>query len=186
MEPVITKTLPVANLEVCERTRVRVQRPRELSDVVLDYAEAYRNGLIAEPLDVFREKGTERYIVADGEHRLLALRSAKIKEVPVRLHEGDEVAAFDFAAGCNHAHGLRRTKADKYYVFTRIMETSALREKYRTDSDLSEKIGVSKSTIANYKVEWRNSESSDKETRKKKTEAVNGAAKKSRSDTEHR
>lgn len=169
--------MQVAALEVCDRVRVRHQRPREGTDVVLDYADAYRCGLITEPLDVFREKGTERYIVADGENRLLALRAAKIKEVDVRLHEGDEVAALDFAIGCNQSHGLRRTKADKYHAFVRIMETPTLKSKYPTDTDLSEKIGVSKRTIADYKVEWRNSESSDRQSRRAKEDSKAAAKK---------
>lgn len=172
----ITK-MKVAALELCDRVRVRSQRPKEGSDVVLDYADAYRCGLIVEPLDVFREKGTERYVVADGENRLLALRAAKIADVEVRLHDGDEVAALDFAIGCNQAHGLRRTKADKYHAFARIMETASLREKYRTDTELSEKIGVSKRTIADYKVEWRNSESDDRTARRAKEKARETAGK---------
>lgn len=172
-----TTTLNVADLELCDRTRVRAQKPKDGGDIVLEYAEAYRCGLIVEPLDVFREKGTERYVVADGEHRLLALRSAKIKAVECRLHDGDEVAALDFAIGCNQAHGVRRTKADRYHSFVRIMETPALQEKYRTDTDLAEKIGVSKSTISAYKVEWRNSESDNKASRRAKAEAKESAAK---------
>lgn len=179
-----TVTLNVADLELCDRTRVRAQRPKDGSDIVLDYSDAYRNGLIVEPLDVFRERGTERYIVADGEHRLLALRAAKIATVECRLHEGDEVAALDFAIGCNHAHGVRRTKADKYRAFVRIMETPTLRKKYATDSDLCEKVGVSKRTIADYKAEWRESEGGDARTREKKTAAKSTATKHDRTKTE--
>ena len=168
-------TLPVAALETCDRVRVRHQRPKEGSDIVLDYADAYRCGLITEPLDVFCEKGTERYVVADGENRLLALRSAKIKEVEVRLHQGDEVDALDFAIGCNQTHGLRRTKADKYHAFVRIMETAKLRDKYRTDTDLSEKIGVSKRTIADYKVQWRNSDGGSQRIREAKEKSRSSA-----------
>lgn len=177
--------MDVASLELCDRTRVRKNRPSIDSDVVEEYAEAYKCGLIVEPLDVFRESGTERYVVADGEHRLLALQRAKVKVADCRIHEGDEVAALDFAIGCNHAHGLRRSKADKYHAFERIMETT-LKDTYRTDTDLSEKIGVSKATIARYKVDWRNSESADKQTRRKKQDAKESAERKTRNDLEPR
>lgn len=150
--------LDVSMLEACDRTRVRAQKPKADGDLVQEYAEAYECGLMVEPLDVFRERGTERYVVADGEHRLLALQRAKIKRVECRLHEGDEVAALDFAIGCNHAHGARLTKRDRVHMFERIMETP-LRDKYRTDTDLSEKLGVSKRMIAKYKADWRGSES---------------------------
>lgn len=153
-------TLPVAALEVCDRTRVRAQKPRANSEIVAEYAEAYECGLITEPLDVFRENGTERYIVADGEHRLLALQRAKIAKVECRLHEGDEIAALDFAIGCNQAHGLRRTERDRYHAFVRMMETS-LRSKYRTDTDISDKLGVSIRTVKRYRAQWRDSEGGD-------------------------
>jgi predicted transcriptional regulator len=169
--------LPVASLEVCDRARVRHQRPKDGSDIVLEYAEAYQCGLITEPLDVFREKGTERYIVADGEHRVLALRRAKIKDAQCRLHEGDEIAALDFAIGCNQSHGLRRTDRDKYHGLARIMETS-LREKYRTDTELSEKLGVSVSTVKRYKAQWRDSEGGNARVREKKEAARDSAEKK--------
>lgn len=167
----------VNELEVCDRTRVRHQKPKDGLDVVMEYAEAYQCGLIVEPLDVFREKGTERYLVADGEHRLLALRRAKVKEVECRLHEGDEIAALDFAIGCNQTHGLRRTDRDRYHALTRIMETS-LRDKYRTDTELSEKLGVSISTVKRYKAQWRGSDSGDSRVQKKKQVARAGAEKK--------
>lgn len=169
--------LRVADLEVCDRTRVRKIKPKENSEIVIEYAEAYECGLITAPLDVFRERGTERYTVADGEHRLLALRRAGIETVECRLHEGDEIAALDFAISCNQSHGLRRTKADKYHAFCQIMETPALRAKYRTDTELSEKIGVSIPTIQRYKAEWRNSEGGDARVRARKDKARESAAK---------
>lgn len=180
--------LDVSMLETCERVRVRKNKPNENSDIVGEYAEAYECGLITDPLCVFREHGTERYIVADGEHRLLALRRAKIKQVDVVLHEGDEVAALDFAIGCNQAHGLRRSKADKYHAFARIMETPSLKDQYRTDTELSEKIGVAKRTIASYKVEWRNSETpgASNTARRAKKAAQDGAEKKTRKDLKSR
>lgn len=171
------QTIKVAALEVCDRTRVRHQAPKAASDVVQEYADAYRCGLLLEPLDVFREKGTERYIVADGEHRLLALRAAKVEEVDVRMHEGDEVAALDFAIGCNQSHGLRRSKADKYHAFQRIMETPTLRAKYPTDTNLADKIGVAIRTVSDYKVQWRNSDGGDKRVRAKKEESRTAADK---------
>lgn len=163
--------LPVSALEVCDRARVRHQKPKDGSDIVLEYAEAYECGLIIEPLDVFRERGTDRYIVADGEHRLLALRRTKIKKIDCRLHEGDEIDALDFAIQCNQKHGLRRTDRDKYHALARIKETPRLAEKYRTDSELSAKIGVSVRTIKRYMAQWRDSDGGDETVRAEKQKA---------------
>ncbi len=168
METQVT-TLPVLSLEVCDRVRVRNQKPKINSDVVQEYTEAYQLGKIDEPLDVFQEQGTERYIVADGENRLLALRRAKIENCDCRLHQGDEIAALDFALGCNQAHGLRRTKADKAHAFARIMETP-LRKKYKTDTALSAKLGVSIATIARYKADWRVSKGGNRQAKREAQE----------------
>ena len=158
-------TLPVSSLEVCDRVRVRNQKPKSNSDAVQEYAEAYQLGKINDELDVFQEQGTERYIVADGENRLLALRRAKIENADCLLHPGDEIAALDFALGCNQAHGLRRTKADKFHAFVRVMETP-LRDKYKTDAALSAKLGVSIATIARYKAEWRISKGGNRQAKR--------------------
>lgn len=171
-----TVTLSVRALEVCPRTRVRKQAPIAGSDIVIEYAEAYRAGLIVEPLDVFREKGTERYIVADGEHRLLALLRAKIAQVECRLYEGDEVDALDFAMGCNR-HGLRRTREDLYFAFVRIMETPRLRKKYATDVGITDRLGISTATVTRYRAQWRDSEGGDASVRAKKEKARETAAK---------
>ncbi len=169
-------TLRVDQIEICDRARVRDAKPKQDGDIVRDYAEAYQCGLILEPLEVFNEPGTERYIVADGEHRLLALRSAGIKEVEVRIHKGDEIDALDFAIDCNQTHGLRRSKKDKYKSFRRIMETK-LKDKYRTDTELSEKLGVSKRTVSYYKAEWRGSDGGSKKAQANKKQARQSAAK---------
>jgi ParB-like chromosome segregation protein Spo0J len=167
-------TLPVANLEISPRVRVRKIAPKDGSDVVLDYAEAYQAGQITEPLDVFQEKNTERYLVADGEHRLLALIRAKVKQVECRVHEGEEIDALRFATGCNQKHGLRRTKADIYHALSRIMETK-LRDEFRTDTQLSEQLGISLASIQRYKAMWRESEGGSAPVRAKKEAAkVNG------------
>jgi hypothetical protein len=170
-------TLPIAQLETCDRVRVRKVRPKPDSELVLEYAEAYEAGLLLEPLDVFQEKDTKRYVVADGEHRLLAAQRAKIAKVPVRLHEGDEIDAIEFAMRCNQAHGLRLTKADRYHQFCRLMEIQRLKSKYRTDSDLSEQLGVTIRTIHKYKAEWRNSEGGSALVRAAKSQLNGSAAK---------
>lgn len=170
-------TLPVAAIEICDRVRSRAQKPNENSDIVREYAEAYECGLIVEPLDVFREKGTERYVVADGEHRLLALRNTKVKAVEVRLHDGDEIAALRFALGTNHSHGLRLTHKDRYYRYCRIKETPELERLCRTDQELSETLSVSIRQIKRYGVDWRNSTSSTQRAAKAKKSAAARAEK---------
>lgn len=141
-----------------DETRTRAVRPSIESDVVERYAEAYRAGEMSEPLHVFYDG--KRYVVADGEHRLLAAELAGVDDVEAVIHEGDEIDALDFAAGCNHTHGLPATKEDRFHTYCRIMDTPRLRQKY-DDSDLAEKLHVSQRTIEKYKAEWREAPGGD-------------------------
>jgi len=85
-------------------------------DLVAQYVEDIANGAKFPALVVFVEKNSERYILADGFHRLQAYVESDYKQVEVEVHEGDLHAAFRYALGSNCEHGARRTNADKRHV----------------------------------------------------------------------
>lgn len=149
------KILPVAMLEPLPR-RVRPHEPD--ADTVARYADIYRDEtarLSMPPLVVFQERGCERYIVGDGEHRLEGAKRAKLEELPVDLREGDEIDALDFALGRNVDHGLPRTMAGAWHVFCLLMDLPALRSRHRTDQEKADAIGVSRRTVVSYKADYR-------------------------------
>ena len=84
--------------------------------LVAQYVEDLNNGCIFPPLIVFAEKNSERYILADGFHRLQAMVEAEVQDIMVEVKEGDLHAAFKFCLGSNAEHGGRRTNADKIHV----------------------------------------------------------------------
>ncbi len=105
-----TTFLPVASIEAPAETQVRVRLDPQAID---EYAEAMRNGDVFPALVVFAEKGSERYVLADGRHRILAAEKAGLTDFHVDIQEGDIHAAMRYALGINAQHGVRRTNADK-------------------------------------------------------------------------
>jgi uncharacterized ParB-like nuclease family protein len=83
-------------------------------DTVSDYAEAMERGDKFPPVTVFTD-GAEYYL-ADGFHRVEALRRIGKKAVMAELQDGDYKAALLYALKANSTHGLRRTNADKRHA----------------------------------------------------------------------
>jgi hypothetical protein len=102
--------LATDNILASAATQVR----KKLDHTVIEsYVEAIGNGAIFPPLVVFAEKDSDRYILADGFHRLHAFVNSEIGQCPVEVHEGGLHEALMWALGANDEHGLRRTNADK-------------------------------------------------------------------------
>ena len=102
--------LATDNILASAATQVRKKLDQSTIDA---YVEALSNGAVFPPLVVFAEKDSERYILADGFHRLHAFINAEIGQCPVEVREGGLHEALLFALGANDEHGLRRTNADK-------------------------------------------------------------------------
>jgi ParB-like chromosome segregation protein Spo0J/phage terminase Nu1 subunit (DNA packaging protein) len=149
-----TEMIAVAALEVSNKVRVREQLNEP---AIADYAEHYAaaGAEALPPLHVFREAGCQRWIIADGRHRHEAAQRAGLTELPCFVHEGDEVAALDHALGTNITHGVRRTDGDLAAMIRAVLETPELKNKYRTDERLADKLGVSTKTIQRHRVKWR-------------------------------
>lgn len=107
---VLKMDMATDNILASAATQVR----KKLDHTVIDsYIEALANGAIFPRLVVFAEKGGERYILADGFHRLHAYINSEIGTCRVEVHEGGLHEALLYALGANDEHGLRRTNADK-------------------------------------------------------------------------
>ena len=95
----------------------------------------------ARPLSVVRNNGN--YIVADGNHRLKVLQELGIEEVPCLIRDGDP---YKVAVECN-------ADEDTYApmdLFDWLDLISGLREQGLTQADIGEKIGWSRTKVANY------------------------------------
>jgi uncharacterized ParB-like nuclease family protein len=78
---------------------------------VEEYAAAAAAGDEFPDLVVFHDG--KDYWLADGFHRLLGYRKAGKESAPCKVKPGTVRDARLYAAGCNHAHGLRRSTEDK-------------------------------------------------------------------------
>jgi len=115
--------LPVEEIEATAATQVRV---RIDPSVIAEYAEDMKNGAIFPPITVFAEKGSERYILADGFHRLAAAEKAKLTEISVDKLTGGLHDALLFALKANSQNGLRRSNADKAHAVDMALKDPAI------------------------------------------------------------
>jgi hypothetical protein len=102
------ENLSVDLIELKLGTQMRAQVD---DDTVESYADLWKAKHEFPPLDVFYDG--DKYILADGFHRLYGAQKAKRASVPCRIHKGDLREAILFACGANHEHGLHRSRADK-------------------------------------------------------------------------
>jgi ParB-like chromosome segregation protein Spo0J len=85
----------------------------ELNDsVVSEYSERYRQKSHGMPEPILFQLG-ERYLIADGLHRITAMRSIGLKASAFEVLKGSRSDCVKYALKANLHHGLRRTNADK-------------------------------------------------------------------------
>ena len=118
-------------------------------DTVGDYAEAMERGDKFPAVTVFTDG--ENYYLADGFHRVEALRRIGQKSVMAELQDGDYKAALLYALKANSTHGLRRTNADKRHALE--MAWNAREHLFGGEPSialLAEVCGVSQRTAASF------------------------------------
>lgn len=108
-----TMKLAVDQIEVTAGTQVRVKIDPKIVD---EYVEAIEAGAIFPPLTVFAPKNSQRYLLADGFHRLAAVKKLERKTVGVEVKEGGVHEALHYALSTNAEHGLRRSHTDKRHA----------------------------------------------------------------------
>ena len=104
------RAICINEIEATANTQVRRMLD---SGVIEEYAEAMQAGAFFPALTVFAEKDSQRYILADGFHRLAAAKVAGLAHFSCEVLSGGVRAALGHALGANDQHGLRRTNADK-------------------------------------------------------------------------
>ena len=118
-------------------------------DTVADYAEAMERGDKFPAVTVFTD-GAEYYL-ADGFHRVEALRRIGKKAVVAELREGDYKAALLHALKANSTHGLRRTNADKRHALEMAWNArEALFGGEPSQNLLADTCGISRKTVERF------------------------------------
>ncbi|MEO1035203.1 MAG: ParB N-terminal domain-containing protein [Pseudomonadota bacterium] len=169
-----TQQLNPKQIETSKRVSVRKKTDHATAD---DYAEAMKNGAVFPPIVVFNEKGTERFIVADGAHRLRAAIESKQKTIKCEVRHGSEIDALEYALGCNLDHGLRMSRSDRLHAIGQLMGTPELARKYSNHEQRADLLHISKSTFQRLLRQWRESNGGTSTERAAKDQAKEDAAK---------
>lgn len=107
----MTKKIKLSEIVTDAGTQVRAGLNEA---TVADYAEALADGAEFPPVIVFHDG--DRYIAADGFHRIHAAIKNGARVIECDVRNGSKADALMFALGCNAHHGLRRTNADKRHA----------------------------------------------------------------------
>ncbi len=107
----MTKKIKLSDIVTDAGTQVRAGLNEA---TVTEYAEALADGAKFPPVIVFHDG--DRYIAADGFHRIHAAIRNGATQIECDVRKGNKSDALKFALGCNAHHGLRRTNADKRHA----------------------------------------------------------------------
>lgn len=90
------------------KTQARCKTNRK---TVKEYAQAIADGAVMPPVELFKDG--RHYWIGDGHHRVAAMYSLGFDRVQASVRWGGWRSALLHSIKSNHAHGLRRTNADK-------------------------------------------------------------------------
>jgi hypothetical protein len=120
-------------------------RAKARTAVIRDYARAMTQqiseGGLRFPAIVLFTDG-HRYWLADGWHRVLAARQARITELPADVRSGTQRDALLSAIFANADHGLPRTNADKRKAVTLLLADPEWRQ--WSDSEIARRCQVTR------------------------------------------
>ena len=140
-----TSSKTMLRCEQIEATAATQVRTKLYKDVIDAYREDLQHGAKFPAIDVFCEKGAERWILADGFHRLYAHIHAEIELIEVKIHEGGMHKALLFALQANQRHGLRRTNADKVNAIRLALKDPQISQ--HTQAEIADIVGVTRETV---------------------------------------
>lgn len=144
-----------AGVHALELARLRLDggtQPRAAIDpnVVDEYAAAYRSGATLPPVVAFYD-GSAHWL-ADGFHRVSALRELERAEVAVDVRQGTRRDAVLFSCSANASHGVRRTNADKRRAVLVLLGDEEW--SLRSDRWIASQCAVDPSTVGVYRREF--------------------------------
>lgn len=115
--------------------------------IVSEYAELLINGVSLPDITVFFD-GAD-YWLADGFHRYHAAKQIGALDINADVREGTLRDAILFAVGVNHAHGLKRTNADKRKAVQTLLDDVEWRK--WSNSEIARRCHVSDMLVADVK-----------------------------------
>jgi hypothetical protein len=121
--------------------------------VVDDYASAMTDGATLPPVTVVFD-GTVYWLV-DGFHRWHASRKAGFLDIEATIKNGSQRDAVLLSLGVNHAHGLRRSNADKRKAVETMLNDPEWRD--FSNCEIAKNCYVSESLVRSLRDNFKNS-----------------------------
>jgi hypothetical protein len=119
------------------------------SEVVEEYADAMRAGVVFPAVDLFFD-GTD-YWLADGYYRVQACEVLNRKEIAAAVRPGSQRDAILFSLGANSTHGQPRTREDKRLAVWTMLEDPEW--SIWSDHAIAEKTNVSQPFVSKLRKE---------------------------------
>jgi hypothetical protein len=104
------KLIKLELINIKESPHVRSEYKQDTAE---EYAEQYKVDKSQMPDCVLFETSAGNYLVADGMHRIAAMKLAGLKSNTFDVRTGSRTDCVKFALKCNLSHGIRRSSADK-------------------------------------------------------------------------
>ena len=139
------KKLNILNIRTDGGTQPRVQLDQ---DLVKEYAEVMREGVVFPPVEVFHD-GSEYWLV-DGFHRYFGYKANGLTSIEAIVHAGTLREAQFYAWKANNKHG-NRLKAEDIRAILRIMLVDEVYSKW-SNNHIAKELGISSMTVGRVRV----------------------------------
>lgn len=139
------KKLNILNIRTDGGTQPRISLDQ---DLVKDYAEKMREGIVFPPVVVFHD-GSE-YWLADGFHRYFAIRANAVTTVEAEVITGTLRDAQLYAWKANNKHGKRLSHEDIRVIIRRMLEDEEWGK--WSNNKIAKELDVSSMTVGRVRV----------------------------------
>jgi ParB-like chromosome segregation protein Spo0J len=141
----VEKNIPLTSIVADES---QMQAREKLSEkTAKNYAALMKDGIKFPPVEVFKDG--DKYVLADGFHRLHAMKLNGDVTTEVKVRPGGKREALFFAIGANATHGLARSNDDKKKAVHMLLTDPDWKK--CSDRDLAKYAGVSNVMVSKYR-----------------------------------
>ena len=139
------KKLNLLNIRTDGGTQPRIQLDQ---DLVKEYAEVMREGVVFPPVEVFHDGSA--YWLVDGFHRYFGYKTNGLTSIEAIVHTGTLREAQLYAWKANNKHG-NRLKAEDIRAILRIMLTDEEYSKW-SNNHIAKELNISNMTVGRVRV----------------------------------
>ena len=144
VDPIVDLAIEEITVNTAAQSRASID-----TDLVSEYAELMRDGVIFPPITVFSDSVT--HWLSEGFHRLAAYREAAFSVVPCTVKPGGLREAILLSVGSNAAHGRQRSNADKRRAVELLLKDDEWNQ--WSSAEIARRCAVSEMTVGRIRAE---------------------------------